>query len=161
MIWTDYVIIGIIVISALISLIRGFVKEAVSVASWIAAFFIASQFYSDVASYFTLIDNEYYRSGAAIFSLFVATLLIGALCNYILSKLVASTGLSGTDRVLGVCFGAVRGVFVVAALLFILSFTGFPQSHWWQQSQLIPEFTVIVQWFFEFLKGSSSLLSPP
>ncbi|MFM2478746.1 CvpA family protein [Celerinatantimonas sp. MCCC 1A17872] len=159
--WIDYVIIGIIALSALISLVRGFVKEAVSLASWIAAFFVASHFYSDVASYFTLIENPYYRSGAAILCLFIATLLIGALCNYVLSQLVSTTGLSGTDRVLGICFGGVRGVFVVAALLFVLSFTALTKTPWWQHSQLIPEFTVIVQWFFEFLKDSSSLLTPP
>lgn len=159
--WIDYVIIGIIALSALISLVRGFVKEAVSLASWIAAFFVASHFYSDVASYFTLIQNPYYRSGAAIFCLFIATLLIGALCNYVLSQLVSTTGLSGTDRVLGICFGGVRGVFVVAAVLFVLSFTAFTKTPWWQHSQLIPEFTVIVQWFFEFLKDSSGLLTPP
>lgn len=158
--WMDYAIIGIIVLSALISLVRGFVKEAVSLASWIAAFFVASHFYSDVAAYFTLIENPYYRSGAAIFCLFLVTLLIGALCNYILSRLVATTGLSGTDRVLGVCFGGVRGVFIVAAMLFVLSFTAFVQTTWWQQSTLVPEFTVIVQWFFEFLKDSSSFLTP-
>ncbi|MFM2483709.1 CvpA family protein [Celerinatantimonas yamalensis] len=158
--WIDYTIIGVIVLSALISLVRGFVKEAVSLASWIAAFFVASHFYSDVATYFTLIANPYYRSGAAIFCLFIATLLIGALCNYVLSQLVSSTGLSGTDRVLGVCFGGIRGVFVVSAILFMVSFTAFAKAPWWQHSQLIPEFTVIVQWFFEFLKNSSSFLTP-
>jgi membrane protein required for colicin V production len=156
--WIDYVIIGVVALSALISLVRGFVKEAVSMASWVAAFFVASQFYSDVASFFTLIDNPFYRSGVAILSLFIATLLLGALCNYVLSQLVSSTGLSGTDRVLGVCFGGVRGIFIVAALLFLLSFTAFPSAPWWKNSTLIPEFTVIVQWFFEFLKGSSSFL---
>lgn len=157
--WIDYVIIGIISLSALISLVRGFVKEAVSLASWVAAFFVASFFYSDVASYFTLIENPYYRSGIAILALFIVTLCLGALCNYILGQLVSSTGLSGTDRVLGVCFGAVRGVFIVAAVLFLLSFTAFPEATWWKRSVLIPEFTVIVQWFFDFLKGSSSFLN--
>ena len=98
MLWIDFVILGIIAISTLVSLIRGFVKEAVSLAVWVAAFFIASQFYQDLAVYFTQIQDQMLRNAAAIAALFVVTLILGAIINYILSKLVQTTGLSGTDR---------------------------------------------------------------
>ena len=79
--WLDYTIIGVIALSTLISLVRGFVKEAVSLAVWFAAMFVASQFYADLAVYFTRISDELIRNGAAIAALFVATLLLGALLN--------------------------------------------------------------------------------
>ena len=161
MLWIDFSIIGIIAISTLVSLVRGFIKEAVSLVIWVAAFFIASQFYQDLAVYITQLQDPMLRNGAAIAILFVVTLILGAIVNYILSKLVEHTGLSGTDRVLGLVFGALRGVLIVAALLFFMdSFTGLSDSQWWQDSVLIPHFGVFIQWFFEYLETSSSFLVP-
>ena len=137
MVWIDFVILGIIGLSAVVSLVRGFVKEAMSLATWLAAFFVASNFYADLSALLDISD-PLIRNGTAIAILFVLTLILGALINYIVSQLVDKTGLSGTDRVLGVCFGAVRGVLIVAALLFFSdTMTGFNQSLWWQQSVLI------------------------
>lgn len=160
MVWIDFVILGIIALSAVVSLVRGFVKEAMSLATWLAAFFVASNFYTDLSALLDITD-PLIRNGTAIAILFILTLILGALINYIVSQLVDKTGLSGTDRVLGVCFGAVRGVLIVAALLFFIdTMTGFNQSAWWQQSILIPEFGIVIQWFFSLVQNSSSFLPP-
>ncbi|TCW00345.1 colicin V production protein [Biostraticola tofi] len=159
MIWVDYVIIGIIAFSALVSLIRGFIREALSLVTWACAFFVASHYFAYLAVYFTRFEDPLVRNGIAIGLLFVATLIVGAIVNYVIGSLVEKTGLTGTDRVLGVCFGILRGILIVSAVLFFLdTFTGFSQSTDWQQSQLIPQFRGIIRWFFSYLQSTSSFL---
>lgn len=88
MVWIDYAIIGIVGFSALISLVRGFVKEAMSLVTWFIAFFIASHFYPDLAVYFTSFSDPLVRNGLAIAALFVATLILGGVVNYVVGLLV-------------------------------------------------------------------------
>ena len=157
----DYIIIGIIAFSILVSLLRGFVREVLSLGSWVVAFIVASQFHPYLAAYLTQIESMYIRNGTAIGILFVLTLIVGAIVNYVISQLVDKTGLSGTDRVLGAIFGLVRGALIVAALLFFMdTFTNFEQTDWWKESQLIPYFGFIIEWFFQQLQASSSFLNP-
>ena len=157
--WVDFTIIGVILLSALISIIRGFVKEALSLISWVLAFFIASRFYMYITSYLTYFDSDVIRIAVAIAILFISTLIVCAIVSYIIGELVQKTGLSSTDRILGICFGVLRGILVVAAVLFFVdTFTPLSQSPSWVQSQLIPHFHFIIRWFFDFIQQSSSFL---
>ena len=104
----DYIIIGIIAFSILVSLLRGFVREVLSLGSWVVAFIVASQFYPYLAAYLTQIESMYIRNGTAIGILFVLTLIVGAIVN----------------------------------------------------SQFIPHFGFIIEWFFQQLQASSSFLNP-
>ena len=80
--WADWTIIAILSLSCAISLVRGFVKEALSVAIWIIAFGVASWFSPKLAPLLTVyIDAISLRQMVAFASLFVATLLVGGAVN--------------------------------------------------------------------------------
>ena len=138
----DIVIVAIITISGMISLIRGFVKEAMSLVIWLAAFVVAMTFNELVGELLVnVIALASMRQLAAWASLFVGTLLVGAVVNFLLGKLVCSTGLSGTDRTLGLVFGVFRGMLIILALVVMLP-KALPvdQDLWWTSSELIPVF---------------------
>ncbi|WP_367680537.1 CvpA family protein [Candidatus Fukatsuia anoeciicola] len=159
MVWIDYAIIFIILFSTLISLIRGFFYEALSLITWGSAFFITHHFYLYLTVYFTYFRNEVIRNGIAIIILFITTLIIGAIINSLMSRLIIRTGLLKIDRVLGVFFGALRGILIVTIILFFIdTFTDFTQSIEWKKSQLIPQFNYIIKWFFNYLHNTSNFL---
>jgi membrane protein required for colicin V production len=152
MLWIDLLIIGIIALSAIISLIRGFVREALSLVTWIAAFWVAWFFFRPLAVQFEgWIEVPSIRLGVAYGVLLIAVLLLGALLNHFMTLLVNSTGLTGTDRLLGVFFGAARGAVVVAILILLAGLTPFPADPWWHASQLIPYFQELALWLKQFL----------
>lgn len=152
MAWFDIAIIGVILLSTLISLIRGFVKESISLATWLAAGFIAMSYYLVLAEMLQpYIESPTISQAAAFGALFIATLIVGAIINYIVSQLVSKTGLSGTDKLLGMIFGAARGVLIVSMIVLFAGLTPMPQESWWQQSQLVDQFQEIAVWIQQYM----------
>jgi membrane protein required for colicin V production len=141
LIWVDYGILGIVVFSMVISAWRGFVREALSLASWVAAFVVAVLFSDGAANVLSQwIELPSVRLIVGFVVLFLVTLLIGGLVSYTVGRLVDKTGLSGTDRVVGVVFGLLRGVAIVAALVLLAGLTPLPKDPWWSESILLPRF---------------------
>jgi membrane protein required for colicin V production len=152
MLWVDYVIIGIILISSGISILRGFIKEVLSLASWLLSFWVALMFHAHLATLLTdYVSTPSIRLFAAFFALFVVTLILGALVNHLISQLVEKTGLTGTDRSLGVIFGLLRGLAIVTLLVLLAGATPMPADSWWQNSLLIEHFEKIAIWARSFL----------
>jgi membrane protein required for colicin V production len=145
--WLDLVIIGIIALSALISLIRGFVKESISLVTWIVAGVLAFRYFAPMADLLVpFVDAPTIRNVAGFAVLFVSTLVVGAIVNFIMSQLVSKTGLSGTDKALGVVFGGARGVLIVTMIVLLASLTPMPDAGWWQDSAMVGFFQQLAEW---------------
>tara|TARA_B110000503_G_scaffold107248_1_gene160245 strand:+ start:757 stop:1251 length:495 start_codon:yes stop_codon:yes gene_type:complete len=144
----DWIILGLISISAIISAVRGVVKEVVSLFVWVLAAVIASIFHDDLAVLMVnLIDTSFLRTLVAWIALFIVCLLTGSIVNYLLGKLVQVSGLSGTDRLLGIVFGIARALTIIMVFL-IITPKVFPAAHaqWWIESTFIPYLIPYQDW---------------
>jgi len=161
--WADYIILVVLGVSVLIGLWRGLISEVLALAIWIAAFWVAWTFGPSVAGYF---EHSIQLPSARILVgygiCFIAVLIAGALLRFLVSKLVEGTGLSGTDRLLGMVFGFVRGVLLVTLAVFLLGFTAFIRDPWWNESALLPQFKGMAAWLGERVPDSvRHHLNPP
>jgi len=146
--WADWVILAILVVSSLISIKRGFVKEALSLANWVLAFFVAVAFRDVLSSLLSsYIATPSLRDMVSFAALFAATLIVGAMVNNLIAEIVRITGLSGTDRTFGMLFGMLRGfVIVMAIVLFLPLLLPVNEDSWWKESLLIPHLLELEGW---------------
>ena len=152
MAWLDILILGIILLSALISLVRGFVREAFSLAVWVLAFWVSWSFFRDLeVPLQAWIESPTVRLGVAFAALMIATLVVGGLVNFLIIQLVERTGMSGTDRLIGMVFGAARGVLLVAVLVLLAGLTPMPEEDWWLHSTLVGYFQELAYWLRDLL----------
>jgi membrane protein required for colicin V production len=155
--WPDYAILATIAISMLVGLLRGFIKEVFSLVVWAAAFVVAYRFAGDIA---VLMEEQVSvpsaRTAIGFIGLFIVVLVVGGLANYLLGRLVESTGLSGTDRLLGGFFGLARGMALVVVAILVTGFTPLPADAWWKDSRMIQSFMPLVVWSAEFLPASAT-----
>lgn len=153
--WPDYAILGVILVSVVVGALRGFIKEVFSLLVWAAAFLVAYHFAGDVADLMQeAVTLPSARTAMGFSGLFIAVLLVGGLINYLLGRLVESTGLSGTDRLLGGVFGAARGLVLIVAVLLVCGFTPIPGDPWWQESRTIKRMMPLVAWTAAYLPES-------
>lgn len=155
MIWIDFAVIGIILVSAFISLVRGFVREALSLVGWAVSFWVALTFAGGFAELFlNSIDDKTFRVVVGFGILFVISLVLFVMVNYFAVQLVHRTGLSGTDRFIGVVFGLLRGTLIVAVLVMLAGLSSMPKESWWQNSLLLSQFEGIALWLGQFLPAN-------
>ena len=150
--WADFTILAIIGISMLISILRGFTKEAFSLAGWIISVWVAITFANNLEVHLqSYIDDSSIRMAVAFAALFFVTLLLAALVNFLAVELIKKTGLSGTDRMIGIFFGVARGALIVAVLVLMAGMTPMPHDRWWGESQFIHYFQDIALWLRNYL----------
>ena len=147
----DFIIITIILASILIGVVRGFIKESISLVTWVIAICLAVLYAAPLSAHITFTKIELVRSLSAFLIIFILTVFVGALINYLVGGFIRKTPFSMPDRVLGSAFGLLRGVVLVTILVLVAGLTPLPEEEWWQQSKSISHFQVFAMWLKEQL----------
>ncbi|MBT4885235.1 MAG: hypothetical protein HON55_03680 [Legionellales bacterium] len=143
----DFGIIAVMSASCIISLLRGFIKEVVSLVSWILAFSLSTKYAHDFSSAFSgSISNSTVRFGLALVLIFVFVLVLGLIINKTLGFVVSKIGLGPFDKVIGIFFGFIRGVLIVSVIVFVAMMTSFKNDKLWKKSELIPNYIQVIKW---------------
>ena len=143
----DYAIAAIVLISLVIGIWRGFIREALSVIVWIAAFWLA---YSGAETLALKIEGTLDDKALAVLISFVALFLVVHIAGFFISRLLAkavkSIGLSGVDRVAGAGFGALRGLVIVSVVVLLVGLTPLNQSPQWADSYMVDLVRDVLAW---------------
>lgn len=136
----DYVVIAIVVLSVILGMFRGMVKEVLSLANLVIAFWLANKYGADLVVYMDWAEslNPPMKALLACAVAFFASLLIGTILISLLGKIVAAAGLGFADRGLGGLFGLARGLFIVLVLVTGAGFTSLPEQPFWRNAMLSP-----------------------
>ncbi len=159
MLWVDWVILAVVAGSTVIGVVRGFLRETLSLAVWVFALVVTILLYLKMAVLLEpFIESVAARNGAAILVLFIACLLVGGLLNFVIIRLAKLAGLSATDRMLGMVFGFLRGV-VVVVMIFMAGKYLVPlqKEVWWQESLLRNHVERLESWTVGATEGMRDL----
>jgi membrane protein required for colicin V production len=149
--WPDIFIAAVIFLSVIIGLLRGLIKESISLVTWVIAIILAVIFSPELAKHMTFTQVAFIQTVTAFFIIFISAVLVGSIFNFLVGKLIRKTPFSAPDRALGGIFGLLRGVVVVTVVVLLAGLTPVPTSSWWQQSFSIEKFEVLAVWVKERL----------
>lgn len=149
--WIDYTIVGIILVSLLIGVVRGFVCEVISLITWVAAFILAFKFAAPAAAHITFTDSATTKYIVAFAGIFILILVIGITINALVRHLWHRTGVPAMDRILGLLLGIARGILIIAFILLFVRSSPLKDESTVKTSQLIPPFNPVVKWLQNIL----------
>jgi membrane protein required for colicin V production len=136
---TDYVVIAVVILSAVVGAARGFLREAVAVAAWLIALLIGWHFSDVIAPHLGgLLAESDVRPWAARIIIVLLVLLFGAALGAVLGHFVRLSIFSGMDRLLGFLFGLLRGFVLLGVFVILGQLLRLEGEHWWRGSLLIP-----------------------
>lgn len=116
----DGILVGFTLVSAMLAMVRGFSREVLSIASWVAAAVAAYFLHPMVVPYVApYIDNDKVQLAAAAAIIFFVALIVVTVITMKIADFIIDSRVGALDRTLGFLYGAARGILVVAVgLLF-------------------------------------------
>jgi membrane protein required for colicin V production len=141
----DWMLLAVLGLSFLLGLWRGIVQEVLSLAGWVAAFYV-SQMYAPMAAAWLPMEgsSQMLRYAAGFVVVFIAVLVATVLVSFVVKKLVSAVGLGPLDRLLGSLFGLMRGVVILLAVTVLVGMTPMRETEGWREAQG-------AQWLQQFL----------
>jgi membrane protein required for colicin V production len=150
--WFDAILIGVIVLSIAVSFFRGFLREAISLCSWVLAIVLALKLSSFISHHvFSWISSDTTAYVAAFISTVIVVLLLGSVITKLAKSIATITGFGIFDRVLGVLFGFLRGVLVTTLMIMLVNVTAFSSSHWFEDSAMKVALNTPEKWMQNFV----------
>ncbi len=144
MTWFDYAVFAVLGFSLLVGVLRGLMRELISLAGWVAAFVLATVFSGDAARWMPESLGPLLGGLLAFLAVFVGVLLVTFFIGLILSMILRAAGLGAADRMLGAAFGFVRGVVIVLVAVMLAGLTPLPREAFWNQAVLSGPFETAV-----------------
>lgn len=131
----DLLALGVITICMIISMMRGLVAELVSLLSWIVSFFLGRVFAHQLADVaFKTMQPRVLAVGLSFMLIFFLAWIVQRLLRSLVTSVLSALGLGGVNRILGACFGAIKGILLVTLVVLVCSFTDLPQTPFWRES---------------------------
>lgn len=144
----DLVILAVIMLSAVISFTRGFYREAMSLGTWLLAITVTLLYTSRFSVLLPIdtVQSPQARATISAASLFVGSLIMGGVINWVFERVMARSKIGALDRAIGVGFGIIRGVIIVSLLVLAANLVPeLKQEVWWRNSAALPQFQKIAQ----------------
>lgn len=145
----DLIVIGVVGLSALLSFFRGFIREVLSLGAWVGASIVTIYAFPHVSEWMqTKIANETVANGVASMGTFFVALIVIGMFVRLLGKYVKSGSDVGVlDNLLGISFGAARGMLVVVIGYFIMGiFIGEEEPEWLETAITKPYVEQTAEW---------------
>ncbi|MHB8346543.1 MAG: CvpA family protein [Acidiferrobacterales bacterium] len=136
----DLIIAIVILLFAGIGVLRGALRELISLFTWIIAISVAWLFSADITGWITWIGGAMFRQVVAFALLFGVVFIAVTLAALVLRLLFFASVPGVAGRLSGGMLGAFRGAVVVVVVVLLAGLTAFPQSLWWRDSALVPYF---------------------
>ena len=139
MIAVDYIILAILIISSVMGLVRGLLRESIAVITWFLAIVLAWSFAPSLEHLLGgVLEGSPMRIWAARAIIFVGILLLGGAVSVVLGHYVRVSMFAGMDKFLGFIFGIIRGVVIVGAFTIAIQALRMDEDPRWKNSRLMP-----------------------
>ena len=150
--YLDIGIIVVILLTALVGMVQGFVWMTIFLVTWISAIFLSATYSPDLAKALPFdLSNDLMQTGISALLIFLSVLLAGALINFLFGRAIKAIGIGAIDRIFGTGLGIALGALILSLLTMLGGMTPLPDQELWKTSDLVPKLEESAAWIKSFV----------